>query len=172
MHSKSLLLITKFFVSVFLLPSLLQFCAAQLVPASPPVADPSDTRFDGAKEDWTTPSLNSSSLRPVQPTVGPISDYPGYTVELLRVQWRFGDPLDLYIMKPKGVHASAGSTGAGPGVATLRQRRRTVASLIPIAALPHGGRRPKVFQSASSTNLAARVLPLPPFFRVLALVAH
>lgn len=103
MHSKSLLLITKFFVSVFLLPSLLQFCAAQLVPASPPVADPSDTRFDGAKEDWTTPSLNASSLRPVQPTVGPISDYPGYTVELLRVQWRFGDPLDLYIMKPKGV---------------------------------------------------------------------
>jgi len=32
-----------------------------------------------------------------------LNDYRGYTVELLQVQWRFGDPLDLYVMKPKGV---------------------------------------------------------------------
>jgi len=37
------------------------------------------------------------------PLVGYINDYPGYTVELTQVQWRWGDPLDLYVMKPKGV---------------------------------------------------------------------
>jgi hypothetical protein len=42
-------------------------------------------------------------LRPVQPLVGYVNNYPGYTVELLQVQWRWGDPLDLYVMKPEGV---------------------------------------------------------------------
>ncbi len=83
--------------------SLAQTVAAQLIPASPPIADPADARFKGVKEDWTSPALSSSNLRPAPPVTGYINDYPGYTVELLQVQWRFGDPLDLYVMKPKGV---------------------------------------------------------------------
>jgi hypothetical protein len=79
-----------------------QMSAAQFVPASPPIADPADTRFDGIKEDWTSPALKTSNLKPAPPLVGYINDHPGYTVELLQVQWRFGDPLDLYVMKPKG----------------------------------------------------------------------
>jgi hypothetical protein len=51
----------KFGLSVFMrtlllaiaLLSLAQMGAAQLVPASPPIADPADTRFKGVKEDWT-----------------------------------------------------------------------------------------------------------------------
>jgi hypothetical protein len=82
---------------------LLQFAVAQFQPASPPIADPADTRFAGVKEDWTSPSLKSSSLLPSPPLLGYRNDYPGYTVELLQVQWRFGDPLDLYVMKPKGI---------------------------------------------------------------------
>ena len=78
-------------------------CAAQFVPASPPIADPSDTRFRSVKEDWTTPSLTTSSLHPVDPLFGYINDDDAYTVDFLQVQWRFGDPLDLYVMKPKGV---------------------------------------------------------------------
>jgi hypothetical protein len=74
-----------------------------LIPVSPPIADPADTRFQGVHEDWTSPALSSSNLRPVRPLVGYVADYPGYTVELLQVQWRWGDPLDLYVMKPKGV---------------------------------------------------------------------
>ena len=70
---------------------------------SPPIADPADTRFRGVTEDWTSPALNTSSLRPVKPVGGYIDDYDKYTVELTQVQWRFGDPLDLYVMKPKGV---------------------------------------------------------------------
>src|SRR5260370_31811873 len=83
--------------------SLAQTVAAQLIPASPPIADPADARFKGVKEDWTSPALSSSNLRPAPPVTGYINDYPGYTVELLQVQWRFGDPLDLYVVNPKGV---------------------------------------------------------------------
>ena len=90
------------FAGIILL-SLCQVAAAQFVPASPPIADPADTRFTGVKEDWTSPALGSSNLKPAQPLVGYINDYDAYTVELLQVQWRFGDPLDLYVMKPKGV---------------------------------------------------------------------
>jgi len=96
-----LLFFPQIFVSqIFLLSEL---SAAQFEPASSPIADLGDTRFRGVKEDWTSPSLRNSNLRPAAPLVGYINDYPGYTVELLQVQWRFGDPIDLYVMKPKGV---------------------------------------------------------------------
>jgi hypothetical protein len=39
----------------------------------------------------------------VQALIGYVNDHPGYTVELLQVQWRWGDPLDLYVMRPKGI---------------------------------------------------------------------
>jgi hypothetical protein len=78
--------------------------AAQLSQASPPIADPGDERFQGVTEDWASPALSSSHLRPVPPLGGSIDDtHPGYTVQLLQVQWRWGDPIDLYIMKPNGV---------------------------------------------------------------------
>jgi hypothetical protein len=76
---------------------------AQLVPASPPVANPADARFQGVEEDWTSPALTNSHLMPVRPLAGFVTDNPRYSVELLQLQWRWGDPLDLYVMKPKGV---------------------------------------------------------------------
>jgi hypothetical protein len=76
--------------------------AAQL-PASPPVANPADTRFKDVQEDWNSPALASDHLMPVRPLAGFVADNPRYTVELLQVQWRWGDPIDLYVMKPKGV---------------------------------------------------------------------
>jgi hypothetical protein len=75
---------------------------AQPEPASPPVANPADTRFQGVQEDWTSPALASSNLKPVRP-VEFITDGHHYTLELLQVQWRWGDPIDLYVIKPKGV---------------------------------------------------------------------
>jgi hypothetical protein len=104
MHRRFLLsglLRTLFIVSGALFLS--QVGVAQFIPASPPIADPSDTRFRGVKEDWTSPSLAGSNLRPVPPLVGYDNDQGSYTVELIQVQWRFGDPLDLYVMKPKGI---------------------------------------------------------------------
>jgi hypothetical protein len=85
------------------LSSLAQISAAQFVPASPPVADPADIRFQGVKEDWTSPRLSTSNLRPARPMIAYVNDYPGYTVELIQVQWRWGDPLDLYVIKPQGI---------------------------------------------------------------------
>jgi hypothetical protein len=76
---------------------------AQLIPASPPIADPADTRFRGVTEDFSTPALGVSTLRPAQPVMGSVDDHSTYTVELLQVQWRWGDPIDLYIMKPAGI---------------------------------------------------------------------
>lgn len=83
--------------------SLWRYGSAQLVPAPTPIADPNDTRFVGVKEDWNSPALATSSLRPTEPLVGYVNDNGAYTVELLQVQWRWGDPLDLYVMKPKSV---------------------------------------------------------------------
>lgn len=76
---------------------------AQYQEASAPIANPLDTRFANVKEDFNLPGLQSSSLKPVPPLVGYINEYSTYTVELLQVQWRWGDPLDLYVLKPKGV---------------------------------------------------------------------
>jgi hypothetical protein len=76
---------------------------AQLAPASPPIADPADARFQGVHESWTSPALTDSHLMPVRALAALVDDRPKYTVELLQVQWRWGDPLDLYVMKPKGV---------------------------------------------------------------------
>ncbi len=83
--------------------SLAAASAAQLQ-ASPPIADPADARFQGVTEDWTTPALSASHLMPVRPLRAYLdTTHPEYTVELLQLQWRFGDPLDVYVMKPTGV---------------------------------------------------------------------
>ena len=76
---------------------------AQFLPAPPPVANPSDTRFESVEEDWTSPALSRSHLMPVRPLAGFVDEEPLYTVELLQLQWRRGDPIDVYVMKPKGI---------------------------------------------------------------------
>lgn len=70
--------------------------------ASPPIADPTDHRFDGVTEDFTSPRLSTSHLRPVRPLEF-MWESSDYTVELLQAQWRWADPIDLYVIKPKGV---------------------------------------------------------------------
>jgi hypothetical protein len=73
--------------------------------ASTPLVNPADTyRFRNVTEDWTTPALNTSHLLPAAP-LGPFVDdnHPEYTMYLLRLQWRAGDPLDFYLLKPTGI---------------------------------------------------------------------
>jgi hypothetical protein len=82
--------------------SLSHSSSAQFVPASPPISNPADARFENVGEDWTSPALTNKSLKAVSSLAAYLNDYPGYTVELLQLQWRFGDPIDLYVMKPKG----------------------------------------------------------------------
>lgn len=101
MYCKALLRFIPTFSLCFFLLLIQAAPAQQLIPALPPIADPADKRFVGVNEDWSTPALGSSNLRPVQPLSAYIADHPGYTVELLRLQWRWGDPIDLYVLKPK-----------------------------------------------------------------------
>jgi len=73
---------------------------AQLSPPPALLGDPADVK--GSHEDWASPALTDSRLIPSKPLEF-INDYSHYTMEMLRVQWRSGDPIDLYVIKPKGV---------------------------------------------------------------------
>ncbi|MBO0719959.1 MAG: alpha/beta hydrolase [Blastocatellia bacterium] len=52
-------------------------------------------------EDLTSVSLASSHLTPLAPAVGETDKLPGFTRELIRVQWRNGDPIYLYVILPR-----------------------------------------------------------------------
>lgn len=57
----------------------------------------------GTSEDWTSLSLAGSNLRPEKPVLGQKDEFPLFTRELIRVKWRRGDPIDLYVILPKNV---------------------------------------------------------------------
>lgn len=60
-------------------------------------------RHGRTPEDWSSPSLAGSELIADPPLVATKDDHPTFTRELLQVKWRTGDPIDLYVMRPKGV---------------------------------------------------------------------
>ncbi len=55
------------------------------------------------KEQWDLLSLKDNDLRTWKPIVGGTDTYPDFTHELVRVQWRSGDPIDLYVIRPTTV---------------------------------------------------------------------
>ena len=57
----------------------------------------------GNLEDWSSLSLADSELIPETPLLGEKVERPQFTRELLQVKWRQGDPIDLYVIRPKGV---------------------------------------------------------------------
>ncbi len=54
-------------------------------------------------EDLKSLSIAGSSLTALPLLVGETDEMSQYTRELLRVQWRPGDPIDLYVIRPRGV---------------------------------------------------------------------
>lgn len=64
---------------------------------------PTDILTPKIGEDLSTPSLKGSGLELGPALVGEVDERSGYTRELTRVNWRGGDPIDLYIVKPQGV---------------------------------------------------------------------
>ena len=90
------------FVIAFVLTCIAS-AAAQLIPAPPPIADPSDMRFEAVTEDLTSPDVRHSHLLPVPPISSRVASFASYTLEMVRLQWRWGDPIDLYVIKPQGV---------------------------------------------------------------------
>ncbi len=82
------------------------FCSnsiAQTEPESSYIANLNDTRFKDVVEDMTSPTLEKSTLKPVPPMIGIVNEGSGYSISLIRVQWRRADPIDLWLMKPTGV---------------------------------------------------------------------
>jgi hypothetical protein len=73
---------------------------AQQPPATPGVSTAGHGR---TVENWTSLSLAGSELVLEKPTLGGKADLPQFTRELIQVKWRRGDPIDLYIIRPKGV---------------------------------------------------------------------
>ena len=67
------------------------------------VAGSQDSAFDTTTESWSLLSPTGSKLHASPPLLGEKDDYPGFTRELLQLQWRTGDPIDLYVILPKGV---------------------------------------------------------------------
>jgi hypothetical protein len=56
-------------------------------------------------EDWRSIGLQGSTLVPAEPLLGISENMPDKPCirELYQVQWRPGDPIDLYVVRPKGV---------------------------------------------------------------------
>jgi hypothetical protein len=57
------------------------------------------------EEDWTELNAGKSGLgkSAIKAMVLGKSDFPEYSSELVRVQWRINDPIDLYVLLPHGV---------------------------------------------------------------------
>jgi acetyl esterase/lipase len=81
------------------------FAAAPAVaqaPVSPPAAagNPSPLAF---AEDWNTLSIRSLHLEAYPPVVTEHDVRSDYTRDLVRVQWRPGDSIELFVYVPRGV---------------------------------------------------------------------
>jgi hypothetical protein len=55
----------------------------------------------GKVEDWNSLLLADGELTPERPLLGEKDELPQFTRELLQVKWRQGDPIDLYVIRPK-----------------------------------------------------------------------
>lgn len=75
-------------------------------PASRPelVADPSGkgAALARTEESFSSLSLKGSNLRPEPPVLGGRAETKTFVRELLQVQWRPNDPIDLYVIRPAG----------------------------------------------------------------------
>jgi len=52
-------------------------------------------------ENWKSLSDITTGLQPRPPFPVQKDDMPGFVRELIRVQWRMGDPIDLWVVRPK-----------------------------------------------------------------------
>ena len=61
------------------------------------------TSQSDTKENLATLSLVSNRLHQAKPILGEKAEFPDFTRELIQLQWRTGDPIDLYVILPRGV---------------------------------------------------------------------
>jgi acetyl esterase/lipase len=54
-------------------------------------------------ENWDSLSIADSDLHADPPLIGLKEETPEFTRELIQVKWRVGDPIDLWVIRPRGV---------------------------------------------------------------------
>jgi hypothetical protein len=87
------------------------FTFAQQAPSSVPAAASGEKQLPTAipsldfHEDWTSLSIKGSDLHALHPILGEKDDVPGTTFirERYQMLWRPGDPLDVFVVRPRGV---------------------------------------------------------------------
>lgn len=73
-------------------------------PTLPPAVDKNGTPlYETIQEDWSSLAVGVSKLEPQKPLVASTDKQETFTRTLVQVQWRPGDPLDLWIIVPNGV---------------------------------------------------------------------
>jgi len=81
------------------------FCAQ---PAAAQAPAPGAAAASAPKEDWTRLAVDRAVLRPILPGVSlGKEERPNYTRELIRMEWRHGDFIDVNVVKPRGVEKPA-----------------------------------------------------------------
>jgi hypothetical protein len=75
---------------------------------TPPVPQGLDPKtgiplYETIQEDWRSLAIGTSKLEPEAPLVAQTDEGDGFTRTLVQLKWRPGDPLDLYVVLPKGV---------------------------------------------------------------------
>jgi hypothetical protein len=86
--------------------SLVSTCFAQESSSLPElVADPAGKGviLAHAEESFSSLSLKGSNLHPEPPLLGGKAETKTFIRELLQVQWRPNDPIDLYVIRPRGL---------------------------------------------------------------------
>jgi hypothetical protein len=59
--------------------------------------------YETIQEDWGSLAIGVSQLQPEPPLVAETDEGNGFTRTLVQLKWRPGDPLDVYVVLPKGV---------------------------------------------------------------------
>jgi hypothetical protein len=89
-------------LAILLLAGISQLLTAQ-VATEPAQSEIGPAPSDASIERWDRLALKDNNLRPDPPVQGQTDTFPTFTRELVRVQWRTGDPIDLYIVRPTGI---------------------------------------------------------------------
>src|SRR5208337_3634238 len=76
---------------------------AASIPETIPLLSGSNLTLPHTKESFSNLSLMESDLHPEPPVQGGTDETSEYVRELLQMKWRWGDPIDLWVIRPRGV---------------------------------------------------------------------
>jgi hypothetical protein len=95
--------IQPFVVALLLVAMSQPLCSQASMLENPASESKAEAPSDTSVEHWDKLALKDNDLHPDPPIQGQLDNFPTFTRELIRVQWRSGDPIDLYIVRPSGV---------------------------------------------------------------------